>query len=222
MISSGEAGRSSGLFTYIDSLGISNAARHDRPRPDGRQHRPPADEARSHHGGLRQGSESGRRDRCRRRGRRRRAGGIRRQARQAARRLGHAAGGQDHRVHHRDAGKADAEWRRHHRWRQHVLAGRRPPRQGAAGARHPLCRRRHLRRRLGNRARLLHDDRRRQGGGRPARSDLRRAGAGRRRYPAHRRTRGTRSAGSSRATSTPVRSAPVTSSRWSTTASNMA
>ena len=78
--------------------------------------------------------------------------------------------------------------RRHHRRRQHVLAGRRPPRQGAERARHPLCRRRHLRRRLGHRARLLHDDRRRQGGGRSARSDLRGAGAGHRRHPAHARS----------------------------------
>ena len=50
----------------------------------------------------------------------------------------------------------------------------------------PLCRRRHLGRRLGARARLLHDDRRPQGGGRPARSDLRRAGARLRHRAAHR------------------------------------
>ncbi len=60
---------------------------------------------------------------------------------------------------------------------------------------HPLSRRRHLGRRLGPRARLLHDDRRRQGRGRPARSDLCDARAGSRRHPAHRRPRGTRSAG---------------------------
>ena len=69
------------------------------------------------------------------------------------------------------------------------------------------------RRRLGHRARLLHDDRRRQGRGRPARSDLRDAGAGDRRHPAHRRPRGARSRASSRATSMPARSAPDTSSR---------
>ena len=59
----------------------------------------------------------------------------------------------------------DGGWRRHHRWRQHLLAGRRAPRQGSEAAGHPLCRRRHLRRRLGHRPRLLHDDRRRQGSG---------------------------------------------------------
>ena len=42
------------------------------------------------------------------------------------------------------------------------------------------------RRRLGHRARLLHDDRRRQGRGRPARPDLQDAGAGDRRHSAHR------------------------------------
>ena len=94
-----------------------------------------------------------------------------------------------------------------------VLAGRRPPRQGAQGTRHSLCRRRHLGRRLGHRARLLHDDRRRQGGGRPPRPDLRSAGAGDRRYSAHRRTRRSRSRASSRATFTPARSAPDISSR---------
>ena len=94
---------------------------------------------------------------------------------------------------HRDAGETAGARRRHHRRRQHLLAGRRPPRQGAEGARHPLSRRRHLRRRLGHRARLLHDDRRRQGGGRPARSDLRDAGARHRRHPAHHGPRRTRS-----------------------------
>ena len=38
-----------------------HATRHDRPRPDGRQHRPPADEERPHRRGLRQGCEGGRR-----------------------------------------------------------------------------------------------------------------------------------------------------------------
>src|SRR3979490_545026 len=49
--------------------------------------------------------------------------------------------------------------------------------------------RRRGRRRLGDRARLLHDDRRRQGRGRPARSDFRCACARHRRYSAHRGTR---------------------------------
>ena len=160
--------------------------------------------------------------RRRRRGRRRRAGGFRQETRKAAHRLGDAAGRQDHRSDHRRAGEADGSRRRHHRRRQHLLAGRRPPRQGAEGARHPLCRRRHLRRRLGHRARLLHDDRRRQGRGRPARSDLRDAGAGHRRHPAHRRHARAAIRASSRAISMPARSAPGISSRWSTTASNTA
>ena len=70
-------------------------------------------------------------------------------------------------------------------------------------ARHPLCRCRHLRRRLGPRARLLHDDRRRQGRGRPARSDLRGAGARRRRHSAHAAAARAAIRASSRATSTP-------------------
>ena len=51
--------------------------------------------------------------------------------------------------------------RHHHRRRQHLLQGRHPPREGAGGEGRPLCRCRHLRRRLGAGARLLHDDRRR-------------------------------------------------------------
>ena len=54
---------------------------------------------------------------------------------------------------------------------------------------HPLRRRRHERRRLGPRARLLHDDRRRAGGRQAPRSDLRDARAGHRRHPAHARPR---------------------------------
>ena len=73
-----------------------------------------------------------------------------------------------------------------------------------------LCRCRHQRRRLGHRARLLHDDRRREESGRPARSDLCRAGAGHRRYPAHRQAARAATPASSRAISTPARSAPGT------------
>ena len=151
--------------------------------------------------------------RRRRRGRRQGAGGFRQEAGEAAHRLGDAAGRQDHRRDDRGAGEADGARRRHHRRRQHLLAGRRPPRQGAEAARHPLSRRRHLRRHLGHRARLLHDDRRRQGRGRPARSDLQGAGAGRRRHPAHAASRGPRSRASSKAISMPARSAPGISSR---------
>ena len=102
-------------------------------------------------------------------------------------------------------------------WQDDVRRGK-----ALKAARHPLSRRRHLRRHLGHRARLLHDDRRRQGRGRPARSDLQGAGAGRRRHPAHGASRGPRSPQSSKAISMPARSAPGTSSRWSTTASNTA
>ncbi len=57
---------------------------------------------------------------------------------------------------------AAARSRRHpHRRRQLVLRRRHPPREGARAEADPLRRRRHQRRRLGPRARLLHDDRRR-------------------------------------------------------------
>ena len=62
--------------------------------------------------------------------------------------------------------------RHRHRRRQLVLSGRHPPRRHAEAQGHPLCRCRHQRRRVGLRARLLHDDRRRQGGGRPSRPAL--------------------------------------------------
>ena len=60
-----------------------------------------------------------------------------------------------------------------HRRRQLLLHRRHPARQGAGGQGHSLRRRGHQRRRLGPGTRLLHDDRRRAGGGRAARSDLR-------------------------------------------------
>ena len=63
---------------------------------------------------------------------------------------------------------APAERRHHHRRRQLLLHRRHPAADRAAPERHPLCRRRHERRRLGTGARLLHDDRRRQGSGRSA------------------------------------------------------
>ena len=88
-----------------------------------------------------------------------------------------------------------ARRRRHRdRRRQHVLARRHPPRQNAQGAQHPLCRCRHQRRRLGPRARLLHDDRRRQGDRRSPRSDFRRARARPRQCAAHAEARRPRSA----------------------------
>ena len=57
-----------------------------------------------------------------------------------------------------------------------LLHRRHPPQQGTEGQGHPLPRRRHLRRRLGPGARLLPDDRRRQGGGAAPRPDLQGAG----------------------------------------------
>ena len=88
---------------------------------------------------------------------------------------------------HRDADAAAGARRRHHRRRQLLLSRRHPPRQGAGRVGHPLRRRRHLGRRLGQGARLLPDDRRRRRGGGAARSDLRRARAARRRGAAHAR-----------------------------------
>ncbi len=71
-------------------------------------------------------------------------------------------------------------------------------------------------------ARLLPDDRRRAGGGRAPRADLRRARARRRSRSAHARAQRRTDRAPSRATCTAGRRAPVTSSRWSTTASSTA
>ena len=86
----------------------------------------------------------------------------------------------------------------------------------------PLCRLRHLRRRLGRRSRLLHDDRRDQGCGRSPRSDLQDPGSGP--WAIFRARRGARASirAQSKGTSTPDPPAPGTSSRWCTTASNTA
>ena len=62
-------------------------------------------------------------------------------------------------------------------------------RGGARRARDPLRRRRHLRRRLGPRGRLLHDGRRPRGVGRAARADPRRARPAGRLAPLRRRRR---------------------------------
>ena len=73
---------------------------------------------------------------------------------------------------------------------------------------HPLCRRRHVRRRVGAGARLLPDDRRRGCRGRAARSDLRRARAGHGRHARHRHPQGPRRRVPSRATCIAARAAP--------------
>ena len=65
-----------------------------------------------------------------------------------------------------------------------VLAGRHSPRRGADRERPALCRRRHQRRRLGPRARLLHDDRRRRRRSSSGSTRSSRARARSRRYPA--------------------------------------
>ena len=197
------------------NLGNSgHAARHDRPRPDGRQHRPPADEERPHRRRLRQGSQR----RSRRSPPKARpapnsledfvaklekprtawvmlpAGKITEATIEALAKLMQPG---DVII---DGGNTF--------WQDDVRRGK-----ALESARPALSRRRHQRRRLGHRARLLHDDRRRQGRGRPARSDLhrrwRRASATSRARP------GARAAirASSRAISTPARSAPDTSSR---------
>ncbi len=81
------------------------------------------------------------------------------------------------------------------------------------GQGHPLPRRRHLGRRVGPRARLLPDDRWRQGRRRPARSRLRRSRAGQGRHPRHARPRRRATPAPSAATSTPGPAAPAISSR---------
>ena len=123
--------------------------------------------------------------------------------------------------HRRSAAPSRA--RRHpHRWRQLLLHRRHPPRQGAGDQGHPLCRCRHQRRRLGPGARLLHDDRRRDRGGR--RTSIRSSRRSRRARATSPRTPGREKAAAppSRAICTAARAAPATSSRWCTTASSTA
>ena len=144
------------------------------------------------------------------------------QLEKAARGLGDAAGRRDHRRDGRASRRPAGAGRHHHRRRQLLLQGRYPPRQEAGGEGHSLRRLRHVRRRLGPRARLLHDDRRRQGGRRSPRSDLRGAGARARAISRARRAARKAIPAPSAATSTPARAAPGISSRWSTTASSTA
>ena len=74
--------------------------------------------------------------------------------------------------HRRRARGAARAGRHDHRRRQLVLPRRHHPRRAAPAEGHPLPRLRYERRRLGPRARLLPDDRRRGRAGRPARPDL--------------------------------------------------
>ena len=73
---------------------------------------------------------------------------------------------------HRRPRAASRDRRHPHRRRQFLLRRRHPARQGTRAEGHPLCGCGNQRRRLGPGARLLHDDRRRDGGGQAPRSDL--------------------------------------------------
>ncbi len=109
------------------------------------------------------------------------------------------------------------------RRRQLLLRRRYPPRQGAAREGHPLRRFGHQRRRLGTRARLLPDDRRRKAVVAASRSDFRHARAWHRRHRrAPRHARKLAPAPPSTATCIAGPTAPATSSRWCTTASSTA
>ena len=147
------------------------------------------------------------------------------QARYARGVLGDAPGRPAHRPDGQDTGRHRRKGRHHHRRRQHLLQGRHRARQGPGDAWHRLCRCRHVWRGMGAGARLLHDDRRREAGGRPSRPDLRprwHPGSARsraRRIAWHRRAK---MRVPRRAISTPARPARAISSRWCTTASNMA
>ena len=108
------------------------------------------------------------------------------------------------------------------RRRQLLLRRRHPAREGAGAEGHPLRRRRDERRRLGPGARLLHDDRRRDGRREASRPDLQDAGPGHGATSRGRRDARRRRAPPKRATCTAGRTAPATSSRWCTTASSTA
>ena len=140
---------------------------------------------------------------------------------QAARGLADGAGRRGRQDHRRSA--APSRVRRYpDRRRQLVLCRRHPPGQGAEAQGHPLYGRRHQRRRLGPRARLLHDDRRRDRRGEASRPDLRHPGTGRRRYRRARQVAKRSAERPSRATCIAAPTAPAISSRWCTTASNTA
>ncbi len=115
-----------------------------------------------------------------------------REAQDAARRLDHVAGGRGDRRRGEGVREQAVTGRRDHRRRQYALQGRRAPREGDRAAADPLCRCRHLGRRVGSHARLLHDDRRPGRGREAARSDLRHARAGHRRHSTHPEPRGSR------------------------------
>ena len=123
--------------------------------------------------------------------------------------------GADHRADGARRCAALLERRRHRdRRRQHLLPGRHPPRQGAGAKGIRLCRRRHLGRRLGPGARLLHDGRRRprrRSSGSTRSSRRWRPGCGT--IPRTTGREGARPARRAAATSTPGPAAPGISSR---------
>ena len=109
---------------------------------------------------------------------------VRRQAQAAAGDLADGPGG-GRRRDDRAARRPAREGRHPDRRRQLVLSRRHPPRRGAQAEGDSLRGRGHQRRRLGPRARLLPDDRRRARGRAASRPDLRRAGSRHRDRPAH-------------------------------------
>ncbi len=99
--------------------------------------------------------------------------GVRRQARTPARRLGDGARWRDHLEDDPRRRRGARARRRDHRRRQYLLPRRPPACRRVEGEGHPPRGRRHERRRLGPRARLLPDDRRRAGGRRAPRAVVR-------------------------------------------------
>ena len=201
--------------------GASHATRNDRTRPDGRQHGAAAAQGRPRVRGLRHVAEGGGGAGQGEGGRGLLARGLREEAGEAAGGLADGPGGRRGQDDRRPPA-ASRGGRHPHRRRQFLLRRRHPPRQGARAEGDPLRRRRHQRRRLGPGARLLHDDRRRD---RTWSSTSIRSS--RRWRPASATSRARRAARRSaappsRATCTAGRTAPATSSRWSTTASSTA
>ncbi len=168
----------------VHEEGVSHATRNDRTRPHGRQHGAAASGRRAPVRGLRpvaQGSGGVGEGQGRR--------GL--VARRHGEEAGHAAGGladgpgRGRGRDHRRPAAAPLAGRHPHRRRELLLRRRHPAREGARGEAHPLRGRRDQRRRLGTRARLLPDDRRRAGGGEAPRSDFRAARTRQRRRASH-------------------------------------
>ncbi len=164
--------------------GEDHAAWNGRSRSDGREHGAPLDGQRSPMRRLRRVPRERNEARGRGRDRREHAGGIRAEARQAARDLADGAR-RARRFDDRAAARAARTGRYPDRRRQLELPRRHSSRQRDRAQRNSLRRRRHERRRVGSRARLLHDDRRREAGRRPPRSHLPHFGAQHRQRVAH-------------------------------------